>query len=249
MSQFFLKIYRFSALFAWCVYRSAVSILFTSKPGWEGVTHGARLTSYWAKGIARIINLEIRVHGNPDNVRGGLIVSNHLSYLDIISHSSVFNVRFSPKSTLRSWPLLGRLISMNRPVWVDRTSRQSSKKTLEEFGETMLHGINLLVYPEGTTSDGKHGVLPFKSTSFEAVISANFPVFPILTFYRQKSEEQTVCWFGDMDFLPHVWSVIGLPCIVADIYILDQVVPEKIGRKEFSARINEMMSEKFKHLI
>lgn len=247
--SFLLRIYRLSALFTWCVVRASYSCFFTSKPGKEGIMNGAVFTSYWARGITEIVNLKVKVTGNPQSVKGGLIVSNHIGYLDIISHSSVFNVRFSPKTTLRSWPLLGGLISMNRPVWIDRTSKQASQKSLAEFRETMEQGINLLVYPEGTTSDGNHGLLPFKSTPFEAVIAGSFPVYPILTFYRQKLEDHSVAWYGDMSFLPHLWKILGLRETQVDIYIFDPVFPGKDDRKKLAEKVHGIMMEKYNQLL
>ncbi len=243
--SFLLRIYRLAALFTWCVVRALYSCFYTSRPGKEGVLNGSVFTGYWAKGITKIINLKVKVNGDPQSVKGGLIVSNHIGYLDIISHSSVFNVRFSPKSTLRSWPLIGGLISMNRPVWIDRTSKQSSKKSLTEFRETMEQGINLLVYPEGTTSSGKNGVLPFKSTPFEAVIAGNFPVRPILTFYRQKPTDPTVAWYTDMDFLPHFWNLLGLRETEVELYILEPVFPGNDDRKKLAGKVHKMMVEKY----
>ncbi len=248
MPSFFLRIRRFSAFVLWCSYRAARSAYPVTRKGWTGVSNASSETSIWAEGLVKILNVKIRVVGDPSSVRGGLIVSNHQSYIDIIVHSSVFNVRFSPKHDIKKWPGIGLLVAMNRPVWVDRSSKQASKRTLAEFRETMDNGINLLVYPEGTTSDLRAGLLPFKSTPFEAVTGESAPIFPVLTVYRQKQGMPRVSWVGDDNFLPHLWALLGAPSIEVEIHVLDAMKAGDDDRKRLAKRVHGCMDAKLRAL-
>ncbi|MCX6985052.1 MAG: 1-acyl-sn-glycerol-3-phosphate acyltransferase [Lentisphaerae bacterium] len=207
-----------------------------------------KITRLWGWGISKIIGMNIKIHGDPEIIGGGIIVANHQSYLDIIAHASVFHPRFTPKVEIASWPVLGWILGINRPVWVDRKSKQSSQKTLVEYRETLEHGINLIVYPEGTSSEGA-GILPFKSTPFEAVSSGNHKIYPVLIRYIQKPGEPTLCWYGDMTLLPHCWYILGRPSINVEIHMLDPILPEGRNRKELARFVHDYMEKKYNAIL
>lgn len=242
---FFRRLYRISALFLWFSLTGAIA-LFLCFGGWKAVKRITRITRLWGKGITHILNLHIHIKGEIQNVHGGLIVSNHLSYLDIIVYSAVFSIRFSPKSDIAHWPFLGWFIFLSRPIWVDRISKQTSEKTLKNFTETMKREILLIVFPEGTSTDGENGICPFKSTPFEAAVSENFPVFPVLIRYNEY--QNTVCWFGKMTLLPHLWRILGLPSIDAKLHILPPVYPEGKTRKELAEYVHSLMDYEYRKI-
>ena len=161
---------------------AGVDVLFRRR--WNSVRTGAKWTRIWAEVAGRIIGLKINFYGNPSEAAGKLVISNHTGYLDIVAQGTLFPLRFAPKIEMRSWPLFGWMISLSRPVWVDRTNRTRAGETAEEFKQTLEHNLSLLVYPEGTSTDGRHGLLPFKSTAFEAAISADVSLLPVLVFHR-----------------------------------------------------------------
>jgi 1-acyl-sn-glycerol-3-phosphate acyltransferase len=217
--------------------------------GWGGIKRVSYIARIWGSGIARIIGLDVRIHGDPNRVHGGIIISNHQSYLDIIVHASVFPIRFAPKAEIATWPFLGWFLALSRPIWVRRESKQSSFRTLEEYRETLEHDINLIIYPEGTTSDGKR-LLPFKSTPFEAVSSGKFNIWPILVRYHEEPGRPTLCWYGDMTLLPHCWEILGRKSIRADLHILDPLSPPPgLRRKELAVLAHSRMEEEFFRML
>lgn len=241
-----LRLYRISALLLWSVVIAVASIPYQLSGGWKGIKKISHFVHLWSKGIARIVNLRVKVSGAVPAVPGGLVVSNHVSYLDIITHGSVLPLRYSPKSDIAKWPLLGWYLGLSRPVWTDRQSRQASKKTLRDFAKTMKKGMYLIVYPEGTSTDGNSGILPFKSTSFEAAIVGNVPIIPVITRYNEVPGRPTVCWYGDMTLLPHVWQLLRFPSIEAEVRFLDPVIPDGRPRKELAALVREIMLREYK---
>ncbi|MDR0933003.1 MAG: 1-acyl-sn-glycerol-3-phosphate acyltransferase [Victivallales bacterium] len=216
----------------------------------EAIVCAARHAQTWACGAAKILNFEVVIHGKSDKFPGGLLVSNHQGYLDILAHAVTFPIRFAPQSGMKKWPLLGKFIDVGNPIWIDRASRQKSKKTADEMIETLEHGINLLVYPEGTSTDGEHGLLPFKSTPFEAAVAAKCAVQPLLTFF--SSDDPTAYplgWFGNARLLPHIWRVLGVDHIRADVYILPVVQPiPGEDRKDMAKRIYEFMLSEYERI-
>jgi len=133
---------------------------------------------------------------------------------------------------------------MSRPIWVNRSSRQASVRTMNEFLETLKLGMSVVVFPEGTSSDGKHGVLPLKSTPFESAVVGGYMVNPVLIRYEEDNDG-TVCWYGDMTFLPHVWSVLGRRRICAHVHILPQISSVGLSRKDLAKKTHEMMNVEY----
>lgn len=195
--------------------------------------------------MARIINLRVSVSGYLPRAAGGLLISNHLSYLDIIAHGTILPIRYTPKRDIEKWPVLGWYIGLSRPIWVDRQTKQESKKLLVEYAETMKRGMYLIVYPEGTSSDGKHGILPFKSTPFEAAITGDAPIIPMLIKYKEPPGRPTVCWYGDMTLLPHAWQVLKCPSIEAEVRFLPPIYPSGRSRKELALYVHDIMSREY----
>ena len=241
------RLVRALLLLFWFLILTVWVALVNRKKGWDGVAEAAAWTRLWARGSARIAGHKITVYGNPEAFEGGLIVGNHQGYLDIVAHASIFRIRFAPKKEIRSWPFLGFMISLNRPVWIDRKSRQKSKEAAEEMEATMQNGIAMLVYPEGTSTDGQHGLLPFKSTPFEAAAELALPIQPTLLFYEGVPKQtEPLAWYGDQELLPHVWRILGLKEIKMRVYVLPVVHPEPgEDRKALALRVHDLMEREY----
>lgn len=241
------RLVRALLLLLWFLILTVWVALVNRKKGWDGVANAAAWTRLWARGSARIAGHKIIVYGNPEAFEGGLIVGNHQGYLDIVAHASIFRIRFAPKKEIRSWPFLGFMISLNRPVWIDRKSRQKSKEAAEEMEATMQNGIAMLVYPEGTSTDGQHGLLPFKSTPFEAAAELALPIQPTLLFYEGVPKQtEPLAWYGDQELLPHVWRILGLKEIKMRVYVLPVVHPEPgEDRKALALRVHDLMEREY----
>lgn len=241
---------RLLALLAWLFYmmlRALPYSLFRER--WSSVRDVCKVTGLWGAGLLRVLNVKLELNGCEAPIEGELVVSNHLGVLDILVHAAAFAFRFAPKSDIRSWPLLGAYVGLSHPVWIDRRNKVKSQECLEELRQTLLHGVPLIVYPEGTSSDGKAGVLPFKSTPFEAAVRDNVPVRPVLTLYRvPPGSKVDPCWYGDMTLLPHVWSLLSAPGIVAELHVLPPVKPEGRDRKALAEAVHSLLEIEYGRL-
>jgi 1-acyl-sn-glycerol-3-phosphate acyltransferase len=213
--------------------------------GWGAVRRVSRCSSIWGRGFIRILNINITVVGEPDSFKGGMIVSNHMGYLDILVHAAIFPIRFTPKIDIRNWPGLGWYLGISRPIWIDRSSRQKSIDVLKQFQDTMKHGIPLLVYPEGTSTDGEGGIRTFKSTPFEVIAESDYPILPIITYYRRTEDGQQAAWFGDMTLLPHLWRILGYKSINVEVHILPQIKGEGRPRKDLAEYVHNLMEKEY----
>jgi len=227
------------------MYFYALAVRFLGgKGGYAATKRLANAAKIWSRGLSKILNIKIKVHGNIDNVNG-LIVSNHLSYIDILVTGTVFPLRFTPKSDIADWPFLGWFIRCSKPIWIDRKSRHSSQKALNEFINTLRSNINLIIFPEGTTTDGKNGLLPFKSTTFEAAVKGNLPVYPILIHYKEDTDN-LISWHDDTSLLEHVSKVFGMKKIKTEVHILDPIFPLSKKRKAFSSEVHKIMNAEYR---
>ncbi len=207
-----------------------------------------RLGGIWSRGLVRIFGIRIVIYGNPSDFQGCIIVSNHLGYLDIPVNASVFPTRFTPKTDIRKWPLLGWFIALSRPVWINRRSRQASAEAFRKIRDSVNEGINITVYPEGTSTDGKNGLVPFKSTVFQAASEEDVPIQPVLIKYIEEEGEPTPCWYGDMTLLPHLWRILGRKSIVAEIHILEAQSSRGRDRKTLAGDLHSVMDAEYRGL-
>jgi len=238
------RIYRVIALFLWGswhgIYSLPIRYLYKED---HSISRMALQTKYWGGGIVKILGIRTIVHGSPEEYRktGGLVVANHQSYVDVFLHASIFGLRFTPKKEIKSWPILGWYTDMTRPIWVDRDSRQASGGLMEQFRDTLRHKVPLIVYPEGTTSDGRSGLKEFKTTPFETVCGTDIPVQPVISIYHPAPGDMHPAWYGDATFMPHLWALLGNRKSTADVYILPLIYPEGRNRKQLAKAVREAM--------
>ena len=181
----------------------------------------AEFTRTWANAMCRILGIRVRMSGHFDERRIGCIVSNHISYLDILVIGSIIPSVFIAKHEVRRWPLIGWLARLAGTVFVVRGSRLSAPRSFGEMARILECGVNIVFFPEGTTTDGSL-VAAFKSTFFHVPASLNIPVIPVSLKYtrvmeRNEAEREmqphlrdTVSWYGGMRLLPHFWHLLGL---------------------------------------
>jgi len=238
------RIYRVIALFLWGswhgIYSLPIRYLYKED---HSISRMALQTKYWGGGIVKILGIKTIIHGSPEEYKktGGLVVANHQSYVDVFLHASIFGLRFTPKKEIKSWPILGWYTDMTRPIWVDRDSRQASGGLMEQFRDTLRHKVPLIVYPEGTTSDGRSGLKEFKTTPFETVCGTDIPVQPVISIYHPAPGDMHPAWYGDATFMPHLWALLGNRKSTADVYILPLIYPEGRNRKQLAKAVRDAM--------
>ena len=209
------------------------------------IERGARLTRAWAAGCLKILGGKVEVEGEALPEGGGLIVSNHLSYLDIMVQASVLKVRFAPKIEMRKWPLVGQLTGFSNPVWIDRKRRGRAGEAESAMLAALREDVPLLVYPEGTSGDGSM-LMPFKSTCFSAAVKADAAIYPILLRYEKPSDGTSLPWFGNTALLPHIWRVMGLKEFRCRMYIMEKIRPGAVERKELAAGVRDTMASQYR---
>ena len=176
-------------------------MLFRSKASFVSKLHH-KLASH-------VLGLQIKVDGSPIKTERALFVANHISYFDIIAIGSIVPGRFIAKQELSTWPVFGILAKLTRTIFISRSS-SSALKQLQLIAHLLSKSERLILFPEGTSSDGRK-VLPFKPSLFEAPIQADAIVQPLTIRYEKingmpvdRRSKPFLAWYGNKIGRAHV---------------------------------------------
>jgi 1-acyl-sn-glycerol-3-phosphate acyltransferase len=217
------------------------------------------LPKVWLGWCRHAIGMDVFVTGGALVEGPALFVSNHISYLDIIAIGSVIDGSFVSRADVRHWPVVGFLATLQRTVFIERNPRHA-RQHREELTLRLSSGDRLILFPEGTSSDGTT-ILPFKSSLFSAAeLEANecpVPVQPISIAYTRldglplgRLMRPLYAWYGDMHFAPHFWQLLGLGRFKVEIIVHDAVTLEGFSsRKELALYCERTITNGFSRSI
>lgn len=156
------------------------------------------------------MGVRIIVEGQPPS--RGLVVANHLSYLDIAILAATVPCCFVSKMEIDRWPYFGKAARAGGTIFLDRSSLASANNVAREISERLAQNIPVLLFPEGTSTDGSQ-VLRFHSRLIDPAIELGAPVTAAAVGYAPGGNlpERELCWFDNSLFLPHLFKLIGLP--------------------------------------
>jgi len=162
--------------------------------------------------VLRRIGFGLHVVGDPPS--SGLLVSNHLSYLDIMLYGATMPCVFVSKTEVRAWPIVGLLASLGGTVFVDRQSTISATEAAARIEKLLASGILVLIFPEGTSSDGVN-VLRFYPFLLEPAVRQGIIVTSAAIAYGARPEvpESSLCYYGDISFVPHILATMQLQSV------------------------------------
>jgi 1-acyl-sn-glycerol-3-phosphate acyltransferase len=173
--------------------------------------------------LCALIGVRIREVGARSTASPALILSNHVSWLDICVISALAPVVFVAKSEVAGWPVFGWLARLQRTIFINRQARHQTGAATREIASRLLGGDAVVLFAEGTSSDGIR-VLPFRSSLVGAVHHAlgnsthhtQITVQPMSLAYvgfggvpMGRGLRERVAWYGDADLVPHVLHVLS----------------------------------------
>jgi 1-acyl-sn-glycerol-3-phosphate acyltransferase len=202
--------------------------------------------------VGRILGLDIRVIGARAAGGSVLYVVNHSSWLDIVVLSTVLPGRFVAKKEVAAWPIVGILAKLQRSVFVARERRDVDRHR-EELVRSLEAGDSLILFPEGTSSDG-NGVLAFKSALFavaeKPVKGAALRVQPVSLAYTRlngmplgRHLRPFFTWYGDMALGSHLWRALGMGPLTAVVQLHEAVTIDGFAsRKALSRHCHDIVA-------
>lgn len=176
----------------------------------------------WQQRQARrmLAALELRVSVTGSLPSSGLVVCNHLSYLDVLVLAAEGPAVFVAKSDVRDWPVIGKLLENAGTILARRGRRMTANETVRQIREVLAAGVPVILFPEGTSTDGS-SILPFKPTLLQTALDAGAPVTPAAISYRTTdgNTADDICYWGDDVFFSHLVKLTGLAMIEAQLLI------------------------------
>ncbi|SPA26395.1 Phospholipid/glycerol acyltransferase; 1-ACYL-SN-GLYCEROL-3-PHOSPHATE ACYLTRANSFERASE TRANSMEMBRANE PROTEIN [Cupriavidus taiwanensis] len=217
---------------------------------WLGVRSRAWHIRRWSRRLLRICGVEVEVvdatgatHTGAAR-QGAMVVSNHISWLDIYVIHSWQPVRFVAKSEIRNWPLIGWLCDKTGTIFIERARKRDAHRVLHDITDVMLQGDLVGVFPEGTTTDGT-SVLPFHANLMQAPISGGLPVQPLGLNYLDAATGQptlAAAYIGDTTLLQSLEAVLRAPRIKVRLVVGPALVPASGDRRELAASAREVVA-------
>jgi lyso-ornithine lipid O-acyltransferase len=204
----------------------------------------------------QIFGIEIEVTGTALTRHPVLFVANHSSYIDISVIGSLIPGCFIAKAEVADWPLFGILAKLQRSVFV-RRKREDVQEQRENMVDRVKDGLNLILFPEGTSSDGLH-CLPFKSSLFSIAAMSlggaeqrkELTVQPVTIACTRldgvplgRDLSHIYCWYGDMSLLPHLWRLGTLGHCTVKVVFLDPIPAAGISRKQLAQRAEDAVRD------
>lgn len=198
-----------------------------------------------SRALTIILNIRIKKIGTPPEAPF-FMVSNHLSYVDILLMFMNMNCTFVAKKEVRSWPVLGFMIMTMGVIFIDR----SRKRDVNRVNDTMRKSLNrfqgIVIYPEGTTTGGDV-VLPFRPPLLDMPVSEKLPVYFSAIQYKthpnDPSADETVCFYGARDpFHKHLFKLASNRRVDARILYSDTPIKAD-NRKELAQRLHTRVEE------
>lgn len=225
---------------------------------------------FWAK-VCVLLGLHVQVRGTLAGTfrdrravargeRPVIFVANHSSWLDIPVVGGVLPTVFVAKSEIAGWPIIGTLARLGRTIFVSR-QRNNTGRELQDMTDRLADGDNLLLFPEGTSTDGSR-VLPFLSSFFAvakpgrleqagAPVPPKVLIQPVSVVYDRleglpvgRARRSVFSWYGDMDLAPHIWKIGQWRSMRASVVLHPPIDPEQFRtRKELANAVHRIVNE------
>jgi len=205
------------------------------------------LIQYWAKRLLRILRIKITLSGEVLKFLSKdtyLIVSNHISWLDIPVIFSLKPITFVSASDVKTWPIIGILAKISGAIFVDR----NRKSSLVEVIQAMNHHFknekqSICIFPEGITSNG-YQVLPFKSNLFQSAFESNKLLLPLSIKYKENNVLTNRTSFHGSTTLFQSFKRVAKSNLIEVVVDIGHPVKPTQSRKDVSLKIQEAIALK-----
>jgi len=197
----------------------------------------------WCGQLLDIFQVRLEVFGGTiDDQFPALVVSNHISWLDIHVLNAYLPLRFVSKKEVSTWPIFGVMAKKIRTLFIDRQTKGDSRNISNAIVEAFKDGDQTCIFPEGTSSDGTK-VLPFHSGLFQSVINTQVPCIPVAISYQSvktKKISTAPAFIGEMSLLQSIQSTLRESPLVVRLDIGEPLVGMS-DRKVLSDKAREVI--------
>ena len=184
---------------------------------------------------------------------GYIVISNHLTYLDGVLLGSVFPVIYLSKKAIKKWPVINWMVSISGTIFIDRSRKSASPKSVDEIVQRLQQRANVLFFPEGTSTDGDK-LKDFQSVLFAAPLACQSYIVPVVIRYLKVNNQpvtrlnrHTIYWWGQIPFQNHLYQLLRIKTIDVQLKILPPIKTKgfqdsSVGRKELAHYAHEVIA-------
>jgi 1-acyl-sn-glycerol-3-phosphate acyltransferase len=215
---------------------AAVALLFP----WIAPGRRLWLKRQWSRRLLRVLGVALRVAGTSPQ---GLVVANHVSFLDIFVINAVKPVAFVAKDEVRRWPLIGWLAARADTIFLERGSRSAAQRARAALVGRLRAGERAAIFPEGTTSAGDR-VLPFHGALFQAAIDAGAPVTPLALRYVDASGRHSAApaYIDDITLWQCLRAIACSEKLTAEVEVLAPLPTLVADRRHLAAHAHRIVA-------
>jgi len=188
----------------------------------------APVVCWWYRRLCRIIRLDIQVRGT--RIDSALLIANHVSWLDIPLLGATGPTTFLSKAEVREWPLVGWMADVVGTLYIERGAHQTAG-LVSAIADTIRCGRSVVIFPEGTTSDGED-LRRFHPRLFAAAQEPRLGLQPVAIRYgADRAPDPIAPFVGDDSLLAHLWRVLHHPRLHAEVSFLPPIETAGLDRR------------------
>ena len=200
------------------------------------------LISQWNADVLRHLGVKREIQGELAN-GSTLVVSNHVSWMDIMAINSVRTCQFVSKIEVANWPIVGPMVTLAGTLYIDRSKRRDAQRVLHVMADNLQSGRCLAVFPEGTTGPGPQ-LLHFHANLLQAAIDARSAVQVVVLRYADAMHAFSpfAMYVGDTSLAQSLWWIACADQLTVHVKILPAQIGPHTDRRVLSASLHHDMS-------
>lgn len=206
---------------------------------WFGLSSRRRILQRWSAGLLSVLNIRVvfAAKGEIQDGHPGLIVCNHISWLDVFVLNSVVPMRFVAKSEVRAWPVIGWLCARAQTLFIERGKMRSAARVNTTMAALLQQGESLAVFPEGTTTDGAQ-VAHFHASLLQPAIDAGAQVHPIAIRYQDERGGRSLdaAYIDEVSLGRSIWRILCSPQLQVRLLLTPSLDVRGVERRELAAQ-------------
>lgn len=194
-----------------------------------------RILRRWSIELLQILGVRVIVTGHDSMLQNGIVVANHISWLDMFVLNAISPLCFIAKSEVRGWPVIGWLSARVGTLYIRRGSARDALRVNGQLVRLLQDGASLAVFPEGTTTDGA-SVAHFHSSLLQPAIDAGAPIHPFAIRYHGRLGEHSraPAYIDDLTLLESIWSVLCCNNLHVHIHATPPIATDGGDRRELA---------------
>ena len=236
--------FRATRLLLHLVYGFAIALVFPRlKPDLR-----QRILQRWSYRLLCILNVEV-VFESMDMPISGIIVTNHISWLDVFVLNAMTPMRFVAKSEVRQWPLFGWLCTRAQTLFIERGRARDAARINKQVVGLLKAGESLAVFPEGTTTDGRE-VGTFHASLLQPAIDAQAPIYPVAIRYQDAhgTHSMAAAYIDDVSFIASLWNIMSCKSLHVRLVVTPLINTTDSDRRKVTHQARQQIHTALLHM-